>query len=423
VAILPWSDLFHDFLDRLDVSFEDLRTRFTGSWMFGYAAALRTAGVDTAIVCPTTEVRSIVRTTHEPTGARLVLLPAGRVFSFLRAHARTDRLEGRRDPASIASAVAAHVGPYFGTPPLTLARALRRESCDVVLCQEYETPRFDVVVAVCRALGIPAYATFQGGDYQLSRIEPVLRPLSLRLSAGLVVGAAAEIDRLRERYDVPPEKIAQIFNPIDLSFWRPDPRADARAALDIPADASVVAWHGQVQIWRKGLDVLLRAWAAVTAARPERQLRLLLVGAGEDATQVRRMIDDQRLAGVAVLDGWRDRADVRRALSAADVYAFPSRHEGFPVAPIEAMACGLPVVATDAQGVRDIVADTGIVVARDDDPAFTEALAALVDDDDRRGLLAIAARERAEAQFSHDAVGSRLRDFLLGPSMPERPPG
>lgn len=60
-------------------------------------------------------------------------------------------------------------------------------------------------------------------------------------------------------YAVPPEKIAHIANPVDVANWQPVERSEARAGLGIPPDARVVEWHGHVQVWRKGLDVLLDA--------------------------------------------------------------------------------------------------------------------------------------------------------------------
>ena len=71
-------------------------------------------------------------------------------------------------------------------------------------------------------------------------------------------------------------------------------------------------------------------------------------------------------------------------LSAADVYAFPSRHEGFPVSLVEALGCGLPVVASDATGVEDILGPPGgrpgTIVPRDDRAALADAIADLLAD-------------------------------------------
>jgi glycosyltransferase involved in cell wall biosynthesis len=419
VALLPWADIFSDFLDRLGVSFEELRDEFTGSWMFGYASALATAGVRTVLVCPTSRVREPVAAVHRPTGADLRLLPAFRLHGVLRAHALDGRLDGRIDPRLVARAAASHVAPYLATPPVALARTLRRERVDAVLCQEYEDPRFDVCVAVGRLARVPVFGVFQGADYQLSKLERPLRPLAIRGSAGLVVGAQRELERVRETYGVASARLARILNPIDVTAWRPGERARARDELGIPVTARVVAWHGQVQLWRKGLDVLLEAWKRVAEARPGRDLRLLLVGAGEDVDEVRRRVDELSLADVLILDGWvSDRDRLRGLLSASDLYVFPSRHEGLPVAPLEALACGIPVVGADASGVRDVVGEAGIVVPRDDPHSLALALGELLDDDERRLELGMRARARAEGHFSLESVGQQLRRFLID----RRPP-
>jgi glycosyltransferase involved in cell wall biosynthesis len=191
-------------------------------------------------------------------------------------------------------------------------------------------------------------------------------------------------------------------------------KAAARRSLGLPLEARVVAWHGQVQLERKGLDVLLDAWQRVTTAATSAETRLLLVGGGEDAERVRGTIAERRLRDVQFIDGWQqDRAALRTVLSAADVYAFPSRLEGFPVAPLEAMACSLPVVASDATGMEDVVGETGLLVPRSDAPALARALSRLLEDDDLRRRLGSAARARVETSFAPLPVGRRLRSFLL----------
>ena len=179
VAILPWGDLFRDWLDELGVSLEEFRDEFTGSWMFGYARALERAGVRSVVVAVTEHVQKPEQHVHGPTGTPIHLLPPAPLFRLLRPALLDASLAGRRDPVSVARAVATHVSPYLATPPRELARVLREERCAAILSQEYETPRFDVCAALGRVLGVPVFGTFQGGDYQVSRVEPAVRRLAL----------------------------------------------------------------------------------------------------------------------------------------------------------------------------------------------------------------------------------------------------
>jgi glycosyltransferase involved in cell wall biosynthesis len=93
-----------------------------------------------------------------------------------------------------------------------------------------------------------------------------------------------------------------------------------------------------------------------------------------------------------------------------------SRHEGFAVA-LEAMACGLPVVAADTSGVTDLLPDGeasgGVVVLREDATALASALGRLLDDPPFARESGARGKQRIEKEFSLDVVGRRLRDFLL----------
>jgi len=418
IALLPWGNLIEDFLDSIGVSFERFRDEMTGGWMFGYVDALRQAGVRTVLICVSARVREVTRSIHRPTGASLCLLPALGSYRLLSRrlgdpYAWMDDEARRRRPVR---AALRDVAPYLATPLSRLWRELRREGCAAVLCQEYEYPRFDVCVLLGRLMRLPVFATFQGGDWQMSRLERPVRPHTLRSCAGLIVPTGTEAERLGIRYGVPAEKLARIFNPLDLAGWGPCDAADreaTRRALGIPMAARVVVWHGRIDLHRKGLDVLLDAWRRL--ARGDR--RLLLVGTGTDSPELHRRLGGPDLPGVVWIDEYvLDRGALQRYLAAADVYTLPSRHEGFPVAPLEAMACGLPVVAADAQGVPDILdggeAVGGLVVPRADPGALASALARLLDDAALAGELGRRARRRVEERFSLAAVGAQLREFL-----------
>lgn len=267
-------------------------------------------------------------------------------------------------------------------------------------------------------MGLPVFATFQSGSYDPNPLGQRLRRLTMQACKGLAIGPETEIQRVREVYHLPPDKTAQIFNPIDLGLWNGTDRDEAREKLGIPTHAQVVVWHGRVEFHTKRLDVLLDAWEQICRERKERDLRLHLMGTGQDAEKLRDRIEALPVKNVLWLDKYvTDRAEIQRFLCAGDVYAFPSIYEGFPVAPIEAMACGLPMVAAAASGVPDILKDGeasgGLLVPRSDVAAFTLALGRILDDPDWRRELGKRARRRVEEYFSLEVVGQQLRDLLL----------
>ena len=423
IALLPWGDVIEDFLAGLGLTFASFRDQMTGGWLFGYVEALRRVNIETVIVCVSAEVDAVVRSTHRPTGSTICVLPAPTVYRALRRRMRnplaataTETFPELRIPC--AAGVLKDVASYVATPPRLLAQVVRREGCDAILCQEYEYPRFDVCVAVGRRHGCPVFGVFQGGNFQVSRLERFVRPLTIRAATGLIIAAGDEVARVRRCYGTR-IALARIMNPVDTETWRADDRDAARAALDLPATARVVVWHGRIDIPRKGLDVLIDAWEQVSRERTQGDLRLLLVGSGPDAEAFRTMLAARRVPHVRWIDRYLlDPTVIRRHLSAADLYVLPSRHEGFPVALLEGMACGLPVVATDVPGVGEVLAGGeqagGIMIPPDRPDALAAAIGRLIADAALARALGERARHRVEQEFSLAAVGERLRALFDG---------
>jgi glycosyltransferase involved in cell wall biosynthesis len=404
VALLPGGDLFEDFHDKIGISLEAFREEFTGGWLFNYVEALAVAGMRTLLIYASARVSSTLRFTHRPTGADVCILPCSRAYSAARA--LSGRLSPR--PASMTSAIS-----YLATPLIPLARELRRRKCAAVLTQEYEDPRFDVCVLMGKVLDLPVFGIFQGADRPRSWLERLVRRRAIAGSAGLIIGAGAEIARVRDSYRVPTDKIGHIPNPVDVALWRSPQDPERRGA--VRPGRVVVGWHGRVQIHRKGLDILLRAWDRI-AEREERPL-LLLVGSGRDGGDLRRLLRERADDDIRWIDRYvLDPAELVRYVSGVDVSVLPSRHEGFPVAVIEAMACGVAVVAADVHGVRDIIGDDGrfggVIVPSGDSDRLAHAVGQLLDDPSRRATLGRRARQRAESAFSLESVGRALRRFL-----------
>ncbi|MBE9178453.1 glycosyltransferase family 4 protein [Oculatella sp. LEGE 06141] len=429
IALLHWGDVWEDFLDPIGVSLDAFCTEGPSGWMLGYIQALQTTGIRTVLVLISARVTEPVRFNHAATGATIAVLPASSLYRLIRRQMLNPHGQTLKDvfgsvaeirPMRPLLALLNDAASYCATPLVWLSRELKREGCRAIVCQEYEYARFDVCVGLGQWLHLPVFATFQGGNFQVSRIERFLRPLAMKACAGLIVATGTEAQRVQSRYTIPAEKLACIFNPIDVTTWQAIDRFEARRAVGIPLEAQVAVCHGRIDIHRKGLDILIEAWEKVCRDRPQWDLRLLLVGTGSDAERLHQLISTKPLRGLMWIDEYiRDRTTIQQYLSAADVYTLPSRHEGFPVAPIEAMACGLPVVATDAPGVPDILVDGeasgGLVVPSGDALALASALGRVFDNAAWGRKVGQQARYRVEQCFSLEAIGQQLHDVLFNP--------
>src|ERR1700722_2686280 len=274
IAILPWGDFIEDFLDTIGVSLEEFSSKMTGGWLFFFVQALRLQGIRSPIFCFSKPAKATVYSVHHGTGAGIVMLRGSSIYQKIRQYLSdpygmtVEQMFGDTHGLTYqAQRLMYPVVPFLATPIIALARAIRRANCNAILCQEYETPRFDASIAIGKLLRIPVFATYQGGNWQRSKIERTLRPLTLRRSAGMIIGASLEVARVQSRYGVPAKKIARIVYPLKLAEWRPSPQLRARRNLGIPEGTRVAIWHGRIDIHTKRLDILLAAWTGGCSLR------------------------------------------------------------------------------------------------------------------------------------------------------------
>lgn len=423
VALIDWSHLLEDFLDNIGLSLEQFCQEMTGGWLFGYIDALQKVGTPCVLFCFTARLAQAQRVIHRPTGAVIWLVPSSKSYRWVRKRILNPYVQNVWEAAGYLPwykvgycSLLLQAAPYLNTPLKRLAKLLKEEACTHILCQDYEHARFDLCVWLGTRLGMPIYASFQGGNWQLSKWEKVIRPWSLKRCSGLIIAAQTEMQRVQQTYQLPAQKIAQIFNPIDLSMWSEGNREDARKKLGLDPTAKIAIWHGRIDLQRKGLDLLLQAWVQVLEQIPG-NLQLYILGDGNDHQAFAALLKENPQPSVTWLARYlNDRALIATWLKAANLYVFPSRNEGFPVAPIEALACGLPLVACAAPGVPDILAEGqnsgGIMVPREDVPALVQAIKKVLSEDGLRAQLASNALRRAQSAFSLEEVGLQLQKFM-----------
>jgi glycosyltransferase involved in cell wall biosynthesis len=169
-------------------------------------------------------------------------------------------------------------------------------------------------------------------------------------------------------------------------------RQDARAALRLPASGPVVGCAARFDAVKR-LDLLLRAVAAV----PDPTLRVVLIGRGDEEAALKALATSLDLASRAVFAG--ELPDAAQLFRAFDLYVAPSAKEGLPLALLEAMAAGVPVVASDIPAHREVLgaASPGLVAGTPE--AFASALRALLADPEARRALGAEQRTRARSEF------------------------
>src|SRR5215218_7389004 len=215
VALLPWGDVYEDYLDGIGVSLDEFCTEMSGGYLFGYVDALERVGVRTVLVLWSRNVRQPQRRVHVPTGAAVWVLPPAR--AHMAARGLFEWLDKDGPWAQRFLRAARVLADYTATTPRVLAMVLRQERCSALLVQEYEYPRFDVCLLLGRFVGVPVLATFQGGRPEKDRsLEGWIRRHSVPRAAGLLIGSRMEAKAVSKRYGLPEGAVSVVGNPIDV---------------------------------------------------------------------------------------------------------------------------------------------------------------------------------------------------------------
>jgi len=222
--------------------------------------------------------------------------------------------------------------------------------------------------------------------------------LALGRFDGTIVAVSDELRRYMVDALFPRDRVGVIYNGIDTApAATAEGRRRARSALHLDADAFVVATVARLDPV-KDLGTLVDAFAVLRRWRPSAQL--VIVGDGPERHAIAERAARSDVAGAVHLTGYR--SDVRSLLPAADLYVSSSVTEGISLTILEAMASGVPVVATAVGGTPEILSDgtTGILVPTRNPDRLAAAMVALAADPARRAALAAAARRRVETAFT-----------------------
>jgi phosphatidyl-myo-inositol alpha-mannosyltransferase len=271
-----------------------------------------------------------------------------------------------------------------------IKRILQRERFDVLHLHEPMTPAICIAVLAMARCPIVATHHASGELGWMRAATPVWGFLAERIDHRIAVSehaAASARHWLGGEYEIVPNGVLI------------PPEAD-------PGGREHRILFAGRQEPRKGLHVMLRAWPEI---RRRTGARLRIVGA--DPLAVRLLLTRERVDedGIDVL-GFLEQDAFTEELTAAKALVAPSLGgESFGMVLTRAFGCATPVVASDISGYRDVMTpETGVLVPPDDPGALTDAVAALVEDEERRQALGASARALAIARYSWDDIGRRL---------------
>lgn len=299
----------------------------------------------------------------------------------------------------------------------TMARALREERVDLVHAHSYGYHQTIAAARAARRKGIPFVLTphyhppwsMEGGAGRRvlrAAFDPTLGRFVVRAADRIVGVSSGEIAEMARTFALDADKVRLIPNGFHAERFADVEglRQGLRLRLGLPLEAPLVVYAGRLAS-NKGLPALVEAFATLPS-----EAHLVLAGQDQGWAQRLREQADRLGCGKRLhVLGHLDEARYVETLAAATVFALPSEWEAFGIVLAEAMACGVPCVATRVGGAPDVVQDgvTGRLVPYGDARALADALAALLADPEARRRMGAAGRARALADFSWDAVVDR----------------
>jgi len=244
----------------------------------------------------------------------------------------------------------------------------------------------------------------RGDIYKLKRRpnwKSYFEKLKRKVDAFVVI--SEEIDQELGALQVPQEQRTFIPNGVDTELCVPvseDQKVKLRAKLALPPNATIVAYAGRL-VPEKRIDHLLKIWSDIRSKYHD--ALLLIVGDGSEQRRLREMhADGVQFTGQV--------PDAVPYLQAADLFVLPSSTEGLSNSMLEAMSCGLPVLATTVGGAPDVIEHntSGYLILPDNVDALQRGMETLLGDEPLRFKLGSNARARIVTDFSLDSVAERL---------------
>jgi glycosyltransferase involved in cell wall biosynthesis len=287
---------------------------------------------------------------------------------------------------------------------------LRRGHFDVVESFTYDSNLLALPLAWLA--GVPVrIATHHGMIEGFPRwIERIHAGITNAGVASILISVSNKTLEQAVQAGIKPERMVVIPNGISTMGGSADDRSETRREFGLMGGDVFLLSVGRL-VFQKGHEFLVRATPSLLAAYP--RVKVAICGEGTLRPQLEAQIAEMQLRESVRLLG--NRNDIDRFLKSADIFVLPSRWEGLPVALLEAMAAGLPVVATQVEGVEEVVQNDiqGLLVHPEDSEALAGALLELIGNAGRRQQMGEAGKLRIQESYTIDIMCERYLNVML----------
>lgn len=281
-----------------------------------------------------------------------------------------------------------------------LPRLVSRHNVDVLLCPNGNAPISSIACPVVTYIhDVNAQKGMSSGIHQTYR--KTMLPLGVRASDAVVTVSEFSKSEIVETLPATPSKVRVVYNGVD-EFYLDDAESEP---MDLPEP--YILYVGAMNP-RKNVAGLVKAYQLL---RAERDCEHTLVLIGPENKRIYKQMDIDASDDCLVTPGFVPQPQLKDAYERADVFAYPSTYEGFGLPPLEAMACGTPVVAADSSSLPEVLGTAAELVDPDDTVSIADGIEGLIHDERRRGECIEAGRRQA-ASFTWERAGTDLYDVL-----------
>jgi len=266
-------------------------------------------------------------------------------------------------------------GPWDIISWIKVFLMMRREKFDILCCHLFES---NFIIRLLNIfIGVKAVFIFEHNIYWQKQWWKILTDRMLaKKTSKIFVDSQAILDFTSKQEKIDKEKFTILPYPIELTEHKKIDPAELKKDLNLPVDSFVIGTVARF-VKQKGLTYLIKAAAKILQDINRSDVYFLIVGYGPMEAELKKLVDDLNIKSKVIISSAKD---IRDVLAILDIYAISSVWEGQPIAMLEAMAAGCPIVATKVGGIPEIIVDgqNGLLAEPKDEDSLAKKISKLV---------------------------------------------